>query len=147
MTDHDAARRFVQDFCDALKSRDSSRLRPMLAEDVEWTIFGPVDYFPFFGLRSGPDEVIEAMCRQIVDFFQVERCEPERILFDGDEVASLLRISAKHVPSGRVVSFRLAPFFRLRNGQLVEMRAILDSFDAIEQVQALPTYRSPGIAI
>jgi ketosteroid isomerase-like protein len=70
-----------------------------------------------------------------------------RILFDGNDVASLLRLSAKPIPSGRVLSFRLAPFFRLRAGKLAEMRAILDSFDVIEQVQALQTYRSAGVAI
>ena len=53
MTDHSGSAAFVRAFCEALASRDPSKLRPMLADDVEWTIFGPIDYFPFFGTRRG----------------------------------------------------------------------------------------------
>jgi ketosteroid isomerase-like protein len=134
MSDHAEMRDFIRAFCEALSSRDSSKLLPMLAADVEWTIFGPIDYFPFFGHRKGRDEVIEAMCRQISDYLHFQRCDPERMLFDGDSAASLSRVTAEHIPSGRILSFRLAQFITFRDGKLVEMRAILDSFDVVEQV-------------
>jgi ketosteroid isomerase-like protein len=147
MTDHVEIRDFVQAFCEALGSRDPSRLRPMLADDVEWAVFGPIDYFPFFGHRRGKDEVIEAMCRQISDYLHLQRCDPERMLFDGDEAASLVRMTAKHIPSGRVLSFRLAQFIKFRDGKLCEMRAILDSFYIVEQVEATQSGRPIGLAI
>ena len=74
------------------------------------------------------------MCSQIADYLRLQRCDPERMLFDGDNAASLVRMTAEHVPSGRVISFRLAQFMKFRDGKLVEMRAILDSFDIVEQV-------------
>ena len=43
-------------------------------------------------------------------------------------------MTAEHIPSGRMISFRLAQFIKFRGGKLVEMRAILDSFDVVEQV-------------
>ncbi len=134
MTDQTEMREFVRTFCEALASRDPSQLRPMLADDVEWTIFGPIDYFPCFGTRRGKEAVIEAMCREIADYLQLQRCDFERMLFDGDSGASLVRVSAQHIPSGRVLTFRMAQFIKFRDGKLVEMRAILDSFDVVEQV-------------
>jgi ketosteroid isomerase-like protein len=56
-------------------------------------------------------------------------------------------MTAKHIPSGRVLSFRLAQFIRFRDGKLCEMRAILDSFDIVEQVEATQSGRPIGLAI
>jgi ketosteroid isomerase-like protein len=139
MTDHVEMRNFIRAFCEALTSRDASKLRPMLADDV-----GPIDYFPFFGHRRGKEEVIKAMCDQIADYLHIQRCDPERILFKGDKAASLVRMTAKHIPSERTLSFRLAQFIKFRDGKLIEMRAILDSFDAVEQVEAAQTGRTFG---
>ncbi|HVG50160.1 MAG TPA: nuclear transport factor 2 family protein [Xanthobacteraceae bacterium] len=134
MTDQAEMREFVRIFCEALTSRDASKLRPMLTDDVEWAIYGPIDYFPFFGTRRGKDAVIEAMCNEIAAYLHPQRCESERMLFDGDSAAALVRMTASHVPSGRVISFRLAQFIKFKDGKLAEMRAIFDSFDVVEQV-------------
>jgi ketosteroid isomerase-like protein len=134
MTDQTEMRAFVGAFCEALASRDPSQVLPMLADDVEWTIYGPIDYFPFFGTRRGKHAVVDAMCREIAHHIHLQSCEFERMLFDGESAASLVRMTARHIPSGRVLSFRLAQFIRFRQGKLVEMRAILDSFDVVEQV-------------
>jgi ketosteroid isomerase-like protein len=134
MTNQEKMRGFISEFCEAIRSRDASRLRPLLADNVEWAIFGPVDYFPFFGHRRGKEEVIEAMCRQIADHLHLRTCNFERMLFDGDSAASMVGMTAEHVATGRVIAFRLAQFIRFSNGKLVEMRAILDSFDVVEQM-------------
>ncbi len=134
MTDQTEMRAFAGAFCEALTSRDPSQLLPMLAADVQWTIYGPIDYFPFFGTRRGKDAVVDAMCREIADYIHLQHCEFERMLFDGENAAALVRMNAKHIPSGRVLSFRMAQFIRFRDGKLIEMRAILDSFDIVEQV-------------
>lgn len=134
MTEQTEMRQFVRAFCEALASRDPSKLLPMLADDVEWTVFGPIDYFPFFGTRRGKDAVTDALCREIADYLHLQRCDFERMLFDGEEAATLVRMTAQHIPTQRVISFRLAQFIKFRDGKLVEMRAILDSFDVVEQV-------------
>jgi ketosteroid isomerase-like protein len=134
MADHSEVHSFVRAFCEALSTRDASKLNPMLAEDVEWTIFGPIDYFPFFGQRKGKEAVIEAMCSQIADHMRLQNCSYERMLVEGNKAASLIRMTATHIPSGRTIAFRMAQFIKFRAGKLVEMRAILDSFDVVEQV-------------
>ncbi len=140
MSDQTLMREFIRAFCEAIATRDPWRLRPMLADDVEWTIFGPIDYFPFFGLRRGKDKVIEAMCLEIADYLQLRNCEFERMLFDGASAASLVRMTAVYVPNGRLVAFRVAQFIKFRDGKLTEMRAILDSFDMVEQtINAIET--------
>jgi ketosteroid isomerase-like protein len=143
--DQVAVRQFLRAFCEAIVSRDPSQLRPMLADDVEWSVFGPIDHFPFFGHRRGKDQVMDAMCRQIVDYLQLRSCEIERVLFDGDRAACLVKMTAGHVPTGRVVVFRMAQFVKFRDGKLAEMRAVLDSFDLIEQtVKAVRTTDRPS---
>jgi len=134
MADHSEVHSFVRAFCEALSTRDASKLRPMLADDVEWIVFGPIDYFPFFGHRKGRDAVIDAMCTQIADQMRLQNCTCERMLVEGNKAASLLRLTATHIPSGRTIAFRMAQFIKFRGGKLVEMRAILDSFDVVEQV-------------
>ncbi len=146
MTDHSEAHSFVRTFCEALSSRDASKLRPMLADDVEWTVFGPVDYFPFFGNRKGKEAVIEAMCTQIADHLRLVSFTPERMLVDGNKAASLVRVTAEHIPSGRMLAFRLAQFTKFRGGKLIEMRAILDSFDVVEQVLDATQTRVKNVA-
>jgi ketosteroid isomerase-like protein len=146
MTDQTEMRKFVGAFCEALASRNPSQLLPMLAEDVEWNIYGPIDYFPFFGTRRGKEAVVDAMCREIADYIHLQRCDFERMLFDGENAASLVRMTATHIPSGRVLSFRMAQFIRFKDGKLVEMRAILDSFDVVEQVLNASQFGRPAAA-
>lgn len=148
MSDHDQMREFIRAFCDAIASRDPWRLRPMLADDVEWTVFGPIEYFPFFGHRHGKDQVIEAMCLEIADYLQLRNSQLERILFDGNRAASLVRMTAVHVPTGKLLSLRLAQFTKFRDGKLVEMRAILDTFEMVAQTanQALRDPKMCGSA-
>jgi ketosteroid isomerase-like protein len=146
MADHSEVHSFVRTFCEALSSRDASKLRPMLADDVEWTVFGPVDYFPFFGPRKGKEAVVETMCNQVADHLRLVSCSPERMLVDGNKAASLVRVTAEHIPSGRTLAFRLAQFTKFKGGKLLEMRAILDSFDVVEQVMDATQTRIKNVA-
>ncbi len=146
MADHSEVHSFVRAFCEALSTRDASRLRPLLADDVEWAVFGPVDYFPFFGHRKGKEAMIEAMCAQIADHLRLVSFSPERMLVDGNKAATLVRVTAEHIPSGRTMAFRMAQFVKFRGGKLIEMRAILDSFDVVEQVVDATQARARNVA-
>jgi ketosteroid isomerase-like protein len=53
---------------------------------------------------------------------------------DGDQAATLNRLSARRTGDGRVISYRLAHFMRFRDGKVVENISLLDNFDAVEQV-------------
>ena len=128
----EAMRGFVHAFCDALKSGDPSKVAPFLAEDVEWTVFGPVDLFPFFGQRRGKQAVLDT-CAEITAYLELRGCDKESTLRDGDNAASLVKLSALHRRTGRTMSLRLAQFAHFRDGKLIRLQALFDSFDAAEQ--------------
>lgn len=124
-------------FCDALASHDPGQLAPFLDDDVEWMVFGPVDLFPFFGQRRGRKAVLD-MCREVSGILRLVQCDRETALASGDSAAALVRITAIDRRSGRTLSLRLAQFAKFRDGRLVALKAIFDSFDVVEQALGHP---------
>lgn len=131
MSDH-PMRGFARAFCDALSAREPARIAPLIHDDIDWTIFGPVDLFPFFGRRQGKAAVL-AMLGRISEGLQLRGCDTERTLTDGEHAASLIRVTARDLRSGRILSLRLALFAQFSGGRLTTLRAVFDSFDAVEQ--------------
>lgn len=128
----DAMRGFVRAFCNALSTRDIALIEPFLHDEIEWTAFGPIDLFPFFGQRRGKDAVLK-MCAEIAATLELRRCDKETTLYDGDSAAILLKLTAAHPKTGRVITFRLAQFARFADGKLIALKAVFDTFDAAEQ--------------
>jgi ketosteroid isomerase-like protein len=132
------SRKLVQEFFQARLSRDPARIAPFLHDDVDWSIAGPVDLLHFCGEQHGKPAVIDAIVRRVPSLLQVTGMDIEEILIDGERAATFMRLSAIHAVTGRAVSYRCAQFLRFRDGKLVEFRALLDSFDAAEQVLGHP---------
>ena len=132
------SRQLVRDYFQACVSRDPERIARFLDDDVEWSLGGPVDLLPFCGQRHGKSAVIDTIVRLAPSSIRLTDMEPEELLIDGDRAASLLRLSAIHASTGRTVSYRCAQFLRFHDGKLVEFRALIDSFDAAEQVLGHP---------
>lgn len=130
MTDH-AMRGFVRAFCNGLSTRDIGLIEPFLHDDIDWTVFGPIDLFPFFGQRRGKAAVL-SMCAEIATAFTLSKCDKETTLFDGDNAAALMKLAARD-ERGRTLSFRVALFAAFRGGQLTSLKAVFDTFDAAEQ--------------
>lgn len=128
----DAMRGFVRAFCDALAKGEPERVAPFLHDDIEWMVFGPVDLFPIFGERRGKEAVL-AMCGEIAALLTLQGCEQETAVSDGDNASALVRLTALHARSNRILSLRLAQFAQFRDGKLVRLRALFDSFDFAEQ--------------
>ncbi len=129
----EAARGFVHAFCDAMTARDPGRIAPFLDDEIEWTVFGPIDLFPFFGQRKGKKAVL-AMFREIMSVLQLRRCEQDSLLTDGDKAAALVKISALDMSTGRVLTLRLAKFATFSDRKLISLKAVFDSFEVAEQV-------------
>src|SRR5947207_11586347 len=127
----------VEAFYRASAKRDLERVASFLADDVDWLVQGPVDVFPFLGQRHGKVAVLEGY-REIARKLEVTGYQVEKLLVDGDCAAALIRISAIVVMTGKVMSIRTSQFSRFRDGKLVEMRAVLDSFDMVEQTIGRP---------
>ena len=76
--------------------------------------------------------------REIARQLEVTGYQVETLLVDGDRAAALIRLTAVVVRTGSIMSIRTSQFSRFRDGKIVEMRAVLDSFDMVEQTIGRP---------
>lgn len=128
------SRAVVEAFYEAYGVRDCDRIGEFLGDDVAWTVSGPVDVLSFCGTYHGKAAVLDMFGHRTRQVFKVIKSDLYSLLIDGDRVAALTRLTAKHHDDGRVISCRLAHFMRFRDGKIVENLSLLDSFDAVEQV-------------
>ena len=131
MTEH-SLWRFSRALHRALNDRQPEDLAALLDEDVEWTIYGPIDMFPFLGGRRGKAAVLEVV-RQIADNFRIHRFDRESIMLGVDSAASMLRYTLTALDSNKPISLRLAHFAQFKAGRLLNIRVLIDSFDLVEQ--------------
>jgi ketosteroid isomerase-like protein len=127
----------VEAFYKAYAECDGGRVGRFLDDDIELTISGPIDVLPFCGTRRGKAAVLDLIGRKMPQVFGVSSLLPEAQLIDGDRVATLMRLAARRA-DGRMVSYRLAHFIRFRDGKIVELVSLIDSFNAVEQVLGHP---------
>ena len=141
-------RHVVEAFYQALESacaqRDLAKIAPFLHKDVEWTINGPVDVLTFCGTRYGRAAVLDLIARVAPTTVRIKAFKRDELLVDGDRAAALIRLTGMHTGTGAIISYRLAQFMRFCDNQVVEFRAIIDSFDAAEQVLGRPIELTPG---
>jgi ketosteroid isomerase-like protein len=130
-------RPLVEAFYRASAERDIERVAALLADDVDWLVQGPVDVFSFLGQRRGKVAVLEGY-REISRKLDVIGYEVEQLLVDGNCAAALIRLSSVVVATGKVMSVRTSQFSRFRDGKLVQMHAVLDTFDMVEQTIGRP---------
>jgi len=146
--DNPVTRARVEAFLEVYAARDAEKVAEFLHDDVVWTISGPVDVLPFCGTHRGKAEVVDLIGRQVPAVLRVFHFVPDAFLIDGDRVAALTRLSARHAADGRVISYRVANFFRFSDGKLIDNVSLLDSFDVVEQVlgHALHVHDAPMTA-
>ena len=130
-------RPLVEAFYQAAAHRDVERIVAMLDDDVDWLVQGPVDVFSFFGQRRGKAAVLDGY-REVGRQLDVTGYVLEALLVDGDRAAAMIRLTSIVRATGKVMSVRTSQFSRFRDGKIVEMRGILDSFDMVEQTIGRP---------
>jgi hypothetical protein len=81
----------VEGFYKALASADFDALAPYLADDVVWTISGPVDVLPFCGPRHGKDLVLKLLERDIPVFLEKRR-QAQFVRFENEKVVEYVSI-------------------------------------------------------
>jgi len=130
-------RPIVEAFYKASAERDIATALSYIDDNVDWLVQGPIDVFAFFGQRRGKAAVMEGY-REIGRRLDITGYDVESLLVDGDGAAALIRLTAIVVATGKVMSVRTAQFSRFRNGKIVEMRAVVDSYDMAEQALGRP---------
>ena len=124
----------VEAFFRALANRDFETLAGYLADDVIWTISGPVDLLPFCGVRVGKASVMTLLDRITPAFVDGRRFIVNAMLVDGDRAAVLAQFVGTKRLGGRAISYRTTHFIRFRDEKVIEYLSIIDSFDAVEQM-------------
>jgi ketosteroid isomerase-like protein len=123
----------VQDFYRRYETRDVAHIEPLLDDDIEWTIAGPVDLLEIYGTRHGKAAVLDFIARVAPAVHQDPKFELDEIVVHGDRAATLFRFSAIDRRSGRRITYRAAHLLYYRNGKLISLRAISDSFNAARE--------------
>jgi len=136
MTEH-SLWRFSRALHSAINERRIAEIEDLIDEDVDWTIHGPIDMFPFLGARRGKAAVLEVI-RQIADNVRVYRFDREQIMLGVDSAASMLRYSLTALDSDKPISLRLAHFAQFKAGRLSSIRVLIDTFDLVEQALGHP---------
>jgi ketosteroid isomerase-like protein len=123
----------------ALSERHYDDIEALLDDDVDWAIYGPIDMFPFLGARRGKAAVLDVI-RRISDNVRINRFDRESVLLGDDSAASMLRYSLTALDSNKPISLRLAHFAKFRDGRLVSLRVLVDTFDLVEQALGRPIH-------
>lgn len=131
MTEH-SLWRFARALQQALHERQTDQLETVLDDNIDWAIYGPIDMFAFFGTRRGKKAVIETI-GQIAEAIRLHRFDRESILLSEESAASLMRYSLTPANSNTPISIRVAQFAQFRGGRLTSLRAVIDTFDLVEQ--------------
>lgn len=124
--------RFSRAVHSAINERRLEDLGSQIDEDVDWVIHGPIELFPFLGARRGKAAVLE-VCRQISESVRVRRFDRESIVLGEDTAASMMRYSLTALDSNKPINLRLAHFAQFRDGRLLNIRVLLDTYDLVEQ--------------
>ena len=136
MTEH-SLWRFSRALHSAINDRQLDNVEALIDEDVDWTIHGPVEMFPFLGARRGKAAVLDVL-RRIADTFRVHRFDRETVMLGVDSAASMLRYSLTSLETNKPVSIRVAHFAQFKQGKLRSIRVLLDSFSLVEQTLGHP---------
>jgi ketosteroid isomerase-like protein len=135
---YSVSRAVVGAFYKAYASHDTASITPLLHDDIEWTISGPVDILRWCGIRRGKPAVIELVDRVFPSIFRVVSVTQALLAVDGDRAATLNRLTTRRCSDDRIISFRLAHFMRFKDDKLISNLSLIDSFDAVEQMLGHP---------
>ncbi|MDQ8729045.1 nuclear transport factor 2 family protein [Bradyrhizobium sp. LHD-71] len=122
-----------------LGSQSSAEIAPCLHEEVDWAIFGPIDMFPYLGARQGKEAALDSIAR-MADNFRLHKIKQEDVVLGDNSASALLRCSLNSNETNRPISVRLAAFLRFKDGKLASLRAVIDTFDLVEQALGRPIH-------
>src|SRR6185437_57888 len=120
-------RRRVVDLIDAFYAGDIERALTYCSDDVDFFSNAPVDILPHLGHHRGKDD-IRQMWNTVHERYSSMRNEMPFIAAEDDRVAVHLRAFFVKRLNDRTVQFDIAVFLTLRDGKIVKIREIIDTF-------------------
>ena len=115
----------VRRFYEAFSRRDDAALLALVADDAEWTAYGPPEV-PFTGTWRGKQELVGyyAAVRGTLD---VREYDPREFVVDGGTVLVLGHVVAIARPTGKTFESDFAHVYTVRGGLLTSYRNFLDT--------------------
>ena len=129
----DLNKRRVIELFDAFYAGDIEGALAHCSDDVDFFSNAPVDILPHLGHHRGKDDV-RHMWTTVHERYSSMRNEMPFVVAEGDRVAVHLRAFFVKRLNDRTVQFDVAVFLTLRDGKIVRIREIIDTFDLIQQV-------------
>lgn len=126
-------KRRVIELFDAFYAGDIERALALCSDDVDFFSNAPIDILPHLGHHRGKDD-IRQMWKTVHERYASMRNEMPFIVAEDDRVAVHLRAFFVKRLNERTVQFDVAVFLTLRDGKIVRIREIIDTFDLIQQV-------------
>lgn len=126
-------RQRVLNFLDTFYAGDIEGALSRCSDDVELFAPAPIDVLPHLGRRRGKDEV-RKLWQTVHARYSDLRHDVRDMIVEGDRVAIDIRAFFKKRSNGRTVQFDIAVFVTLREGRIVRLREIMDTFDLVQQV-------------
>jgi endonuclease/exonuclease/phosphatase family metal-dependent hydrolase len=123
----------------AINERELDDIDPLIDEEVDWAIYGPIDMFPFLGARHGKDAVM-AVIKQIAENIRLHRLDREKVMLGEDSAAAMLRLSLTALDANKPILVRVAHFAQFKAGRLRSIRILVDTFDLVEQALGHPIH-------
>ena len=105
----ETTRAAVTDLYSAYAGGDGERMAALIADDVDFIIYGPVQVFPFAGHHQGKGAALEALGR-IAEDYLLESYVPQVTVIDGDRAAVMSDVAFRQRSSGRTLRFHIADF-------------------------------------
>lgn len=143
-TQQDRNRARLTAYAAAVCTQNYDRVAPFVANDIVWTIRGPVDMLPFCGVYRGKAEVQKLLSHDIEQSCLSREIAADTVVIEGDSGAVLGNLVAQSA-SGDAIHYRIAFFFVMRDGLVVDHCSLIDSFDAVEQVTGKRLHVAPGL--
>jgi ketosteroid isomerase-like protein len=123
----------------AFASHDVAQIAPRLHDEIDWAVFGPIDMFPYLGARQGKEAALDSIA-QIVGKFRLHKVKQEDVVLGDGSASALLRCSLNTSDTSRPISVRIGAFLRFKDGKLESLRAVIDTFDLVEQALGRPIH-------
>jgi ketosteroid isomerase-like protein len=108
-------------------------LSEMFDEQVDFESNAPAEVFPYLGRLIGRAAVLKAL-RSVHGEFESIVFIPLRIIIDSQSAGVIVSIQLKQRTTQRAVRLFAAHFLRFHDNRIIEYRAFLDTFEAVQQV-------------
>jgi ketosteroid isomerase-like protein len=119
----------VRRMYEAFEARDETRLRQLIASEVEWN---QCEGLPGGARRQGLDSVLSAVFAANRSIWTGFAAPVETILSDGDRVVALGQYAGVHGETGKPMRAAFAHVYLVRDGQIVQYDQIADTWPMVD---------------